>query len=273
MSDFYITLLSNSSMDIYPDNRTSSFTVHIPRNLSLVGDWDVAAAEIHYPYVFFTVQKDENKIQLQTLDITKKYIDSKGVDIQGAKWTELEITPGFYKDVNAIINALNETISKNVKKLVKFFQFDDKTNRVFINKTYKFVINDTMPLSFKMSSRLALQLGLRPNEEYPVDLQAPYPTNLNSGIPDIMFIYCDIIEPQIIGDSWSKVLRTLSNTPDGAVTHFSQACSVEFMRLQYVPVQKKHIQSIRIDIRDVTSNPFPFLYGTLSVKLHFKRRN
>ncbi len=84
-------------------------------------------------------------------------------------------------------------------------------------------------------------------------------TNLISGIPDKMLIYCDIIEPQIIGDKWAKVLRSISVEPEST---FAKPCSVDFTQLQYVPLQTKHFESISVDIRDTSGNLLPFRYGT-----------
>lgn len=75
MKNFYMTLLSNSSMAYYPENKTSSFTVQLPRYMCLDGDWEVALVEIHYPYTFSNVEEGHNEIQLETLTVTDAYID------------------------------------------------------------------------------------------------------------------------------------------------------------------------------------------------------
>lgn len=46
MKDFYMTLLSNSSMDYHPQNTTGSFTVQIHRYMRFEGDWEAGLAEI-----------------------------------------------------------------------------------------------------------------------------------------------------------------------------------------------------------------------------------
>ena len=44
----YVTLRSNSSMDIYPDNKISSFEVNLLEKLQVDPEhWDVALKEIH----------------------------------------------------------------------------------------------------------------------------------------------------------------------------------------------------------------------------------
>jgi len=262
MRDFFMALLSNSSMDIYPENKTSTFTVHIPRSVRLEGDWDVALAEIQYPYSFFTVQEGENEMEIRTQLATAEMIDSKGKKSPPSSWMTIKITPGFYDDVKEIIKAINAAIRK-ATKIVDFFQFDNSSKRVSVK-------GDTIIASFKLRGRLALQLGFRPDEELSSVIRAPHAANVVSGIPDMMLIYCDIIEPQIFGDSWSKLLRTV-NTSDGTASYFSKPCSVEINQLQYLQLQKKNFDTVRIDIRDIAGKLMPLQYGTLCVKLHLKK--
>lgn len=63
-NNFYLTLMSNSSLNFYEENTTSSFTVHLPTEIQLTGAWAVGVAELHYPYNFFNVTEGENKITI-----------------------------------------------------------------------------------------------------------------------------------------------------------------------------------------------------------------
>ena len=49
MSDFYLTLPSNSSMDYYKGNSLVNFTTRLPNAIDLNGDWEVGLVEIRYP--------------------------------------------------------------------------------------------------------------------------------------------------------------------------------------------------------------------------------
>jgi len=46
---FYLTLPSNSSMALFPDNTLSDYTTQLLRDFALVGSWEVAVSEIMYP--------------------------------------------------------------------------------------------------------------------------------------------------------------------------------------------------------------------------------
>ena len=48
MDSFYLTLPSNSSMQIFPNNKQSSFTVKLPDVLNLTQPYEVALVEVNY---------------------------------------------------------------------------------------------------------------------------------------------------------------------------------------------------------------------------------
>lgn len=276
---FYMTLLSNSSMTYYPENRTTSFTVQLPRYMYLDGDWEVALTEIQYPYTFLNVENDENEIQLETYDITEELLhwhindspDKGPAPLNDPILINCNIIPGYYTDIKDILTAINEEINKKTKQPT-FFEFYAPANKVGAGNEI-IEIGRKWIESCKLSTRLALQLGYQPNTKILGGLYAPHVVNISTIIPEKMLIYCDILEPQIIGDSWGKVLRVVSTNAGIAKPYFGQSCSTMFNPPQYIPVQAQNFEGIKIDIRDIEGRLMPFQYGTLSVKLHFKKIN
>ena len=55
MSHFYLTLPSNSSLNIYPDNTVAKYTTQLRKRIELDGDWEVGLMEMIYPYSFTNV--------------------------------------------------------------------------------------------------------------------------------------------------------------------------------------------------------------------------
>ena len=49
MSELYLTLPSDSSMEYFPDNTVTEFHVKLPHTIDLPGEWEVVLAEISYP--------------------------------------------------------------------------------------------------------------------------------------------------------------------------------------------------------------------------------
>ncbi|CAH1776704.1 unnamed protein product, partial [Owenia fusiformis] len=55
-SQFYVYLNSKDSMDLYPSNNNTSFTVKLPRYVSLAREhWQVGLVEIKHPTIYKTV--------------------------------------------------------------------------------------------------------------------------------------------------------------------------------------------------------------------------
>lgn len=96
------------------------------------------------------------------------------------------------------------------------------------------------------------------------------PVNLTRIPACQMFVYCDLVEPRIVGDVYAPLLRVI------------QACGKpnsirgesEMKTLSpphYFPLMLTNFRTIEINIRDHTGKAVPFETGTLTVTLHFKR--
>lgn len=276
MKDFYMTLLSNSSMDFHPQNKTSSFTVQLPRYMRLDGDWEVGLAEIQYPYTFYTVSEGHNDIHLEITDVTEAFTkwvaaNPKKLISEGKFPTstiKCKISQGYYSDVVDIISAVNDSISK-ATKVSKVFEYDSKTRTAKASNT-DVKLNGKFIQTCTLSERLGIQLGFPPRVDVFSVKRSPYVTNIKFGVPDKMIIYCDIVEPQIFGDSFSRVLTSVNTLPEGEA-FFAKTISTYFNVPQYIPVQTRNFEAITIDIRDIEAKAMSFQYGTLSVKLHFRK--
>ena len=62
-SSFYVTLPSNGSKDVFPNNKPNSYKNNFPRALQLEGDWEVALSEVSYPGTTMSMAKPV-KIQI-----------------------------------------------------------------------------------------------------------------------------------------------------------------------------------------------------------------
>ena len=83
-----------------------------------------------------------------------------------------------------------------------------------------------------------------------------------------MFVYCDIIKHQYVGDVSKQLLRVVfvnNNENSQCKTYDSP---------HYVPVTKNYIDSIQITIKDSFNDLFKFISGSelVLVKLHFRPR-
>ncbi|XP_070155843.1 uncharacterized protein [Polyergus mexicanus] len=96
------------------------------------------------------------------------------------------------------------------------------------------------------------------------------PASLLRGIPDKLFVYCDICEPYITGDVQSPLLRIVA-LDVGNDYAFASTQIKHFSHTQYIALRQTSFRTIEIDIRDQLGQSIPFEFGTLTVTLHFRR--
>ena len=115
---FYITLPSNSSLEIYPKNTLADFTVHLLQSLDLGGDWVVGLSEIQYPHTWNNVRKLSNAFYARW-----------GKEAMVERY---EVPDGYYKSVNQVLDSMkNQMDEKRRNDLV--ISYDDVTRRVTID--------------------------------------------------------------------------------------------------------------------------------------------
>lgn len=256
MKNFYLTLISNSSSDIFPSNKSSSFSVQFPRKIVLGEGCVVGLAEIQFSYNFFNVNEKNNTFTCIHGDYTYRG----------------SITVGYYKSVYELVK---EILNQTEKHLGQWLEVDSITNRIKVLRTDE--IEAAHPKSknienktrmFYFHGRLATQLGFPPDENVFVYDMSPYVGNVCFGIPEQMMLYCDLIEPQLIGYESSQIIKIVNTTDTRG--EFGAPCYRNFQKIHYVPVLKKEFDTIEINIRDITGELFPFCHGIVMVKLHFK---
>lgn len=260
-NNFYLTLMSNSSLNYYSENKTSGFTVHLPQKIRLTGEWVVALAEMHCPYNFFNVTAGENVIYIEyNPEVTSNTITDR------IKHRKLKISPGFYKSINHILKAVNKQLSDSTSgDLLSIDELDGRT----VVET-----NNCREKNFKsvtLSSRLSMQLGFSPGDNILNFERSNNVGNIYFGVPDQMLIYTDVIEPVFVGHEKAQVIKIVNIGGKSSTWSFGDVHTTEFQRMHYVPVLKKEFESISVDIRDCTGSYMPFRHGVSTVKLHFKK--
>jgi hypothetical protein len=83
-----------------------------------------------------------------------------------------------------------------------------------------------------------------------------------------LFVYCDVAQAQLLGDSHTKILRAVPVQHDRPR---SVTISQRFSNIYYCRVGKARFDTLEIDIRDDTGRPVPFRSGRVIVVLHFRK--
>lgn len=248
---FYLTLLSNSSMEYFPENKTTIFSTKLPKPIILEGEWSVGVVEFQYPCTMFTVQEHENVIYIA------KWMQVPGETKPYLTYYKTHIPATNYDNINHILKALN-----NIKEKVRF-RYDE------ISKFVTVSILDESIKSLTLSPKLSLQLGFEPNINLRDKNMGKCPANLHLGLPSQLFVYSDIVEPQIVGDVMTPLLRIIPLDPSKYI--YGANKMHVFSPPHYISVMRREFDTIEIDIRTSTGQKIPFQFGTVCLKLHFKK--
>lgn len=250
---FYLTLLSNSSMEYFPENKTTVFSTKLPKSLILEGEWYVGVVEVQYPCTIFNVQESENVV------FTSKWMIMPGEDAKYSLVHYKQKIPAMnYDSIEEVIAALNKHTLPEIT-----FQYN------LITKLVTVACSNTFVDLIKLSTNLCLQLGFEPDKNLIDNGIGTYSSNVCLGLPSQLFIYCDIIEPQIVGDTMAPLLRIVPLDP--TIYVYGANKMHIFSPPHYVPVMRREFDVIEIDIRTSTGKKIPFQFGTTCIKVHFKK--
>lgn len=242
---FYVTLPSDGSIDVYPDNTLSHFFTKLPRPIELTGQWEVGLVELIYPRMWNNVTTDSNKYEINL---------GTGVKKIG------HISPGFYESPTDIINALPKQIQVKL---------------AYNKHSKKVQVQLTNGATIKFSGGLAENLGFMSDEiigenhipASTVTIESPYVADPNVDL-HLLYVYTDIIQAEMVGGSLAQLLRIITvSGKDGEMVLAS------YDRPHYCPVSRRNFQSIEIVIRTHTGRLVSFDRGKLIVKLHFRLRH
>ena len=254
MSEFYLTLPSNSSVEYYPENTLTSFTTRLPNSIHLEGDWDVGLVEIQYPHNWYNIPEDLPK---RTFSVRIRENRSNEIN------SSFSIAKGYYPTMTHVVNTIAKKINDCTNKTTQnqiTMEYDEITGKVSGLFEYD--------LQVRISDHMQRMLGLNNSSLMMTrgrEWQAPYGADLDP--MDSLYVYCDVLEPRVVGDTLAPLLRIVPV----AGKHGDLITRI-YENVHYIRVQKKNFQTIEINIRDRTGKKVSFEPGTLNVTLHFRRR-
>ena len=180
VTQFYVHLPSNASLDKFPNNTLTEYRVYLPQTISLTGDWEVALTEIHYPHSWNNVQGNaENRFYLRDQQLDEM-------------WEPLIVPPGYYTSVADLITKFNEVINANDR-------FKDKVQLSLDTLNRKVTVHLQSKVEVYFSD-IRQMLGFSPNKVISRTSTAERAVDLEHSFHDL-YVYCDIIQSQYVGDA------------------------------------------------------------------------
>ena len=242
---FYIVLPSNSSTNLYPDNKISSFKVHLSNPLQLdPTKWEVALSEIQFLHSWYNVRKGKN---------TLLKISSNPAQVLSS----LKISEGYYTSVEKLI--------ENIKAKDDFLN-PVEIDLIDLNQKVKIEVPKDVELEFNKGSDIARCFGFNENERLGEGISIS-PSVVTVNLYHSIYVYTDIIENQYTGDFKVPLLRVIPIT-----SRYGDNFYVKYDKPHFFNLNRSRIQTIEIDLRDETGDLISFEGGRSIVTLIFKRK-
>ena len=267
MNDFYITLPSNTN----PGDTTANFSIFPPQKINLPGKWEVALVEIQYPHSWNNIYGNKSKTQADNW-IDVNYGKNENITVF--------VPPGYYATIHELLDAIHygKEMTSESQKLPLKHNVPEKT-AVVLEKyrwDFSFLYDPTLKrVKAKLSPKIKM-LKLCPKIQYMLGFDSPdiiedqqlakFNHDLRVGFYSL-FIYCNLVEPQVVGNITAPLLRNVH-----IEGKFGDIVEKIYQTPHYVPVIQKEIDRIEIDIKDDNNQSVPFQFGKSVVKLHFRKK-
>ena len=239
-TDFYLTLPSNASLKVHPDNTLAHYTTDLPQRISVSGEWEYRLAEIQYPHTWYNVREGDTWFYI-------KERDPMGFN------PSTKIEAGYDHSPNVLLDHVTKSLKRmctdNLRAKLSYGTITQKMTLHMSPGT-----GFTMPYQSAMGTILGfypsvvtspvrdrdtrvythLRVGEENNQTYPPELgltpsatvtfkpktkttDSPYffrqeantVVNMNQGF-DTIHVYMDVVESRIVGDSLVLLLRCLT---------------------------------------------------------------
>lgn len=269
-------------MNVHPNNKPQAFIVDLLQPLYLKGPWEVALSEIHYPNNWNNITEESVwKIEITreirvTVPVSEDDSQMRETITEVKREFTVHFFPGNYETMEhlckAVSKSINEVVFAQCRELraflpiVKLF-YQDFNHKVLCTHIDLIKVGIVKP---QQGTQLLKALGFLVNNEplrshFFFDEEAPFDAVITPNYP-ALFVYCDIVEYQSVGDTKAPLIRTVPMLyKDNLVS------SNTFIKPYYHPVKKDYIKQIEIELRNDTGALVQFQTGKSILVLHFRR--
>jgi hypothetical protein len=299
---FYVTLPSNVNNSTGQQaNKTSEYLTIFPDSLVLEGPYEVALSEIIYYQnwkfklcdVFIHRNDYERHYEIYTYDgendmeklfkIINKQLKVFCEDFKAELFSHYKIV---------ILDSIGRNSYGAPKDPFLYrSRVSDFENELYMELFSIEAVISVNTITFKVSEPLVVQFVGAINSLYSFEtirnnslLDQKY-QKLNSAIYNFtstdpmelfyealhgihsIFIYSDVIDTQIVGDSRTRLLRVINVS-----SKYKEVVSRVYENPDYLPVSSREINSIEIILRDDTGQKIFFTNSKVIVKLHFRKK-
>ena len=156
-----------------------------------------------------------------------------------------------------LIESINVAMKKELRNTNITFSFNPQTHKVGVALAAKHCVG--------LYGQLAKMLGFGGDVKIRKSKESPYVPDLHD-ISSI-FVYCNIVQSQIVGNTSVPLLRTIAVSGKSG-----DVITKTFDNIQCVPVQTKSFENIDIPLKTDTGNPLPFERGKVIATLYLEQQ-
>lgn len=241
---FYVTLPSNASVDVFPDNTTSKYSTKLQSPIRLEGPYEVALVEMMYPVSW--KNRSDGTIVLTYEDMIEEYLVS--FPVFESMSDLISSIRNYFKDTSISIGISYNSATQRV--LIGMMDGVSLTFTNGIEKDFGFVN--------KILKSTADQKEFFSN----------FSIKDNFNTVNALYVYSDIVEYQVVGDTYAPLLQVVASNVD----YNSSYADKIYDSPHYVSVSRNNIDTIEINILNDLGDPISFTKGRTVVKLHFRRK-
>ena len=183
-------------MNIYPNNLIAQYVTKLPKRIKLTGEWRVSLKEISIPMTLVNIGPNSYTVQI--------------IDKSTGKVDDVKLLPSkMYAVIGTVTGELNK-LTQQKYNIVFRTQLSDGKRFVRIDV-------NIVRYSIRLNSRLAELLGYFSADrifERGRHLADKAPTLPGIKQMHNLYVYCDIVENVIVGDSSAPLLRIVEVTRD-----------------------------------------------------------
>ena len=287
---FYMILPSNVSS--YSNNKISNFKTKLPKWVILNGSWEVALTEIGIPKTWYTLKKDSHiKMVFDNTTLPPPVPEESATEDVGILPAGLYESEFLIKQINKLLENKyprfknkNQQYSTNDMSLQ--YNHRDQTTSIthgnceLSGTASTFHADGSITRAPKrvkfyplFKPELAKILGFTYTDWNSLKnqtngiLKSTTPIQLQN-VRNIM-VYCDIILPTFLGDTYSKVLRVIPVPQD---IPFGEQINIRYEKYYYVALATNEFDTIEIHIKDEFDENVAFEFGSSVVTLHFRKK-
>ena len=232
-----MTLPSNASMKMHPDNTLTHYVTNLPQRIDLTGEWECGLAEFQYPHTWYNVTENDVWLFLNPVDAPDTYRRTK-------------LSCGYYDDPLTLmyhvrlysLRTVNTQAQMSYSSVTQKMMLHMTANTLFTipHHTTASMLGFRRPVaSDSVTSSSSIVIGSRPSDSsYPFHVEADDVVNLTQGF-DTLYVYTDIVESRIVGDTLAPLLRALSISG-----RHGDRVSARFTNVHYVPLLCSNFNSI-----------------------------